>query len=114
MGRYDDIDPDELRGDLAAFARLVLRLERDGRLLEAAPGLQRLIGELRQKLFAYEVRGTQGLGPRPGEDLPSGDDESEEVDPAVRQSLRVVREALEREREAREEWDPSEDEGDEG
>jgi len=57
MGKYDDISEARLRGDLVAFARLLLRLERDGVLLKSPADLQRLLGELRRKIFAFEVRG---------------------------------------------------------
>ena len=56
MGRYDDISAARLRGDLVAFARLLLRLDREGALLESPAELQRLLGELRRKIFAFEVR----------------------------------------------------------
>lgn len=112
MGRYDDIDPDSLKGDLTAFARLILRLEKDDRLLEAAPEVQRLLGDLRQKLFAYEVRAARHLEREKGEGRDADDSEgADEVDPSVRESLRVVREALERERDALEEWGGSGDDG---
>lgn len=116
MGRYDDIEPESLKSDLAAFARLVLRLEKDDRLLQAAPELQQVMGDLRQKLFAYEVRSARQLrraeeGRREGEEASRG---PEDEDPTIRESLRVVREALEREREALGEWDPDEDDPDGG
>ncbi len=97
MGKYDDIQPEDLRNDLKQFARLILRLEREELLLRSAPELQRLIGELRQKLFAYEVRGARRLK--------AGSEPKEEADPSLRESLRVVREALEREKRMYDEWD---------
>ena len=118
MGRYDDLDPGSLKGDLAAFARLLLRLDREDGLLQAAPELQRLMGDLRQKLFAYEIRATRHLDradeSREGEAEP--EEAGDQVDPEVRESLRVVREALERERQALEEWgnDPEGSDPDEG
>ncbi len=118
MGKYDDIRPEDLRADMVRFARLILRLEENDLLLRSVPELQRLIGDLRQKLFAYEVRGTQRL------ELPKGQDErerevgsQEEPDPTLKESLRVVREAIEREKRLQDEWEgrppPEDAEGDE-
>jgi hypothetical protein len=98
VGKYDEIRPDHLRADLVRFAELILRLEKNNLLLRSAPEIQRLIGDLRQKLFAYEVRSTT--------DFPSLTPhvEEEEDDPLIRESLRVVREAMERQREITDEW----------
>lgn len=101
MGRYDDIDPEDVRQQLVRVARLILRMDDEGRLLREAPRLQKLLGDLRQRLFAYEVRCTADLG--------SGETGEEEItrvdedDPILSESLRVVREALERQRELTEE-----------
>ena len=43
---------------LRALAMRIQDLDRDGRLLEAAPELQRLLGNARSELFHYEVRVT--------------------------------------------------------
>jgi len=112
MGRYEDIPPEQLRADLVRFARLLLRLDEEGRLLRAVPHVQSLLGDLRQKLFAYEVRGTNQL---PRTDGPDGEDPSLETgmageDPGIRDSLRIVREALARQDEATREWLNSEGE----
>lgn len=116
MGRYNDIDPEELRHHLVRVAELILRLDAEDELLRAAPRLQKLFGDLRQRLFAYEVRSTADLGP---------DDESREEQAApaeesddflLSESLRVVQEAIEREDELRDELGsekPDPDEGDE-
>lgn len=124
MGQYDDITPERLRRDLKGFAELIFRLDREGGLLEAVPRLQNLIGDLRQKLFAFEIRGSRLL-PRESEEDAREGAEAEEgergedvaVDPVLRESLRVVREALRRERHMKREWegDPSDEveEGDE-
>ena len=101
MGKYDDITPDRLRSELLRFARLLLTMEERGVLLEKSPTVLRLLGELRQMLFAYEVRGTRRLAP--GEEGPLESAAGKEApekhdDPATRESLRIVREALERER----------------
>lgn len=107
MGRYDDITADELRGQLLRFTRLVRAMEKRGVLLEKAPSLLRLLGELRQMIFAYEVRSTRALPPagkdpgkRSGPEEESGDGDT---DPTARESSRIVQEARERERELQEE-----------
>ena len=43
---------------LRALARRIAELDRDGRLLDAAPELQQLLGNARSELFHYEVRRT--------------------------------------------------------
>ena len=43
---------------LRALAARIQELDRDGRLLEAAPELQQLLGNARSELFHYEVRST--------------------------------------------------------
>jgi hypothetical protein len=91
MGRYDDISPEELRADLRRFAEFLLRLDRDDQLLEATPRVLKLLGELRAKLFAYEVRVTGRLAPEP-------------EPPEVAEAQRIVDDALRRAREAEREW----------
>lgn len=100
MGRYDDITPERARAELLRFAELIGRMDRDEILLRSTPRLLKLLGELRQMLFAYEIRGARHLG---GKDLPGspvGGDAGPAPDEA---SLRVVREALQREKELQEE-----------
>ncbi|HEX7089025.1 MAG TPA: hypothetical protein VF192_02745 [Longimicrobiales bacterium] len=92
MGLYDDIRPDELAADLRRFAELLLRLDSEGRLLEAAPNLLRILGDLRAKIFAYEVRATGRLAARA--------EEPEDV----REARRVIEDAIRRAREAQSEW----------
>ena len=41
---------------LRALAERIRDLDRSGRLLEASPELQKLLGTARSELFAYEVR----------------------------------------------------------
>ncbi len=108
MGKYDNIRPDELEADLVRFARLILRLEERSLLLRSAPELQRLIGELRQKLFAYEVRATRDLGRPERESSREEPVDEKTMAPELKESLRVVREALERQKELYEEWDDEE------
>jgi hypothetical protein len=77
-----------LRDDLVHFARRVLRLDEEGRLLEAPADLQTVLGELRRRLFEWEVRRATELR----DARESGGGET---------SARVVREARESEREFR-------------
>lgn len=120
MGRYDDIDPEELRRQLVRVAKLIQRLDEEDELLRAAPRLQKLLGDLRQRLFAYEVRCAANLGP---EDEPKEEETGplDEVDdPLLKESLRVVREAMERQEELRDELEfgdeppEEEEEGEDG
>jgi hypothetical protein len=115
MGKYDDITPERLRGDLVAFARLLLRLDQEDGLLRSAAEIQRLIGELRQKLFAYEIRSSKLLS-EAGTSEPREKSRKEE-DPVVQESLRVIREAIRRDEEMLREWEgvypPEEDADDE-
>jgi len=101
MGQYDDITEAQLRADLVRFAELLLRLEAEGGLLVSPADLQKILGELRQKLFAWEIRCSRYLDPVPpalsSPDLPSLPDGSPD-------SLRVVREAIQRQREMLREW----------
>lgn len=109
MGAYDDITPEQLRSRLVRFAKLVLKLEERGELLDRSPAVMKLMGELRRMLFAWEVRGTARLGrtgdeegeERDGESDADENGEDEEVD--FDDSLRIVREALDRERELQDE-----------
>jgi hypothetical protein len=43
---------------LRALAERIRELDRTGRLLDAAPELQKLFGNVRSELFHYEVRST--------------------------------------------------------
>ncbi|NIP58825.1 MAG: hypothetical protein GWM92_10955 [Gemmatimonadetes bacterium] len=111
MGRYDDIEPEDLRQSLVRVARLILRLEEDGELLREAPRLQKLLGDLRQRLFAYEVRSTAKLGPQ-SDARETGTNGEEKEDPLLRISRRIVEEARKREEKLREELEggePSDD-----
>jgi PAS domain-containing protein len=93
MGHQDDISPERLRADLRRFAQLILRLDEEGRLLEGSPRVMKMMGDLRSKLFAWEVRGARDLGP---------EDESE-AEP-LSEAERIVDEAIRRSRKAGEEW----------
>jgi hypothetical protein len=99
MGKYDDITPERLRAELLRFARLLMKMEEEGVLLEKTPSVLRLLGELRQMLFAHEVRYTKKLLPseKPPESPPTPSD------PSVDDSRRIVEEALRREKELQDE-----------
>jgi hypothetical protein len=102
MGRYDDITPEKLRAELLRFAELIQRMDAEELLLRSSPRILKMLGELRQMLFAYEIRGARHLG---GKDLPGPQEmEASEgtggIDPA---SWRVVQEALQREKELQDE-----------
>ena len=43
---------------LRALAERIQQLDRSGRLLDAAPEIQKLLGNARSELFHYEVRST--------------------------------------------------------
>jgi len=49
---------DRLVALLRALAARIQELDRSGRLLDAAPELQKLLGNARSELFHYEVRST--------------------------------------------------------
>jgi hypothetical protein len=103
MGQYDDITEAQLRADLVRFAELLLRLEAEGGLLVSPADLQKILGELRQKLFAWEIRCSRFLDPV---DPPGGGPLHEPAggEGTLPDSLRVVREAIERQREVLREW----------
>lgn len=75
---------------LRTLAQRIQDLDREGRLLEAAPELQRLLGNARSELFHYEVRSTYDT-------------------PEIAESRRIVDEAKRRLEELRLE-DPEDDE----
>lgn len=85
----DDHDQDQVYGPeraqrlvalLRALAQRIEQLDRDHRLLDAAPELQNLLGDARSELFHYEVRLTYDT-------------------PEVAESRRIVEEAERRARE---------------
>jgi len=53
----------ELERDLIAFARSILEMEAEDRLLRSPADLQTVMGELRQRLFAWEIRHAEALRP---------------------------------------------------
>lgn len=58
MGKYDGISDDLLRHEIARFARILQRMEAKGETLERTADILTLLGELRQMVFAWEVRET--------------------------------------------------------
>ena len=91
---------DRVRLELVLLAELIQDLARKDSLLEAVPFLFRRLGDLRQVLFDYEVRGTERLLPI--------------EDPKEREARRLIREMEERKREMMKDWEkpwePDEDE----
>ena len=55
---YDDARARNLEALLRALAERIAELDREGRLLERAGELMKLIGDVRSELFHYEVRAT--------------------------------------------------------
>jgi hypothetical protein len=102
MGRYDDITPEKARAELLRFAELIQRMDREDVLLRSSPRILKMLGELRQMLFAFEIRGGRHLG---GKDLPGPQGPITEAAPDADDSgsLRIVEEALRREKELQEE-----------
>ncbi len=96
------VDPKKLRQELLNLAAAIRQLDQEGELLHSSPELIRRMGDLRRKLFEYEVRCTERLLPR-GE-LPE-----------VLEAQRIVREAAQQLEEEDEKWrrffeEPEEDE----
>jgi hypothetical protein len=98
MGKYDDIRPEHLSDALVRFARAVLKLEEEGTLLERGPELQKMMGDLRRMLFAYEVRSTANW------EFEDEDADAVEADPVIAESLRIVQEAVEQESKLEDVW----------
>ncbi|UCC72238.1 MAG: hypothetical protein JSV86_18015 [Gemmatimonadota bacterium] len=91
--KRDQIDPTELRQQLLDLAAVVLELEERGELLEATPELIKIMGDLRSRLFEYEVRHTGRLFGQ------------EEELPEILEAQRIVDEAARRlEDEEEQEW----------
>lgn len=94
----EHLDPKRLRRNLLRLAEFIRGMDREGTLLNAAPRLLKLMGDLRSQLFEYEVRHTGRLLPKPA----SAEPEAETI--AEGESRQIVQEALERRREAEENW----------
>ena len=90
---YDDGRARNLEALLRALADRIKELDGEGRLLEQAGELMKLIGDVRSELFHYEVRITYDT-------------------PEVAENRRIVREAQDTEPNKWQpsEWNPDEDE----
>jgi hypothetical protein len=90
---YDEGRARNLEALLRALANRILELDRQGRLLDAAGELTKLIGDVRSELFHYEVRITYDT-------------------PEIAENRRIVSDA-EKSKEStweKSEWSPEEDE----
>lgn len=63
MGRYDDISDYQLRAEVARFARILQRMEDKDELLDRTADVLTLLGELRQMVFAWQMRRTYPADP---------------------------------------------------
>jgi len=90
---YDDGRARNLEALLRALADRIRELDGQGRLLDQAGELMRLIGDVRSELFHYEVRITYDT-------------------PEIAENRRIVREAEEKSPDSWQtsEWKPDEDE----
>jgi hypothetical protein len=90
---YDEGRARNLEALLRALAERIQALDAEGRLLEEAGELMRLIGDVRSELFHYEVRITYDT-------------------PEVAESRRIVRDAQKEDESTwpTSEWKPDEDE----
>jgi hypothetical protein len=90
---FDESAARELKAELRRLADTILDLEARGRLLSDAAALLKALGDVRSKVFAWEVRMAR---PHPEAATPAAQGPVE--------SARVVDEALQREAEAEQEW----------
>lgn len=90
-GRSGPPSEDRVRLELVLFSELIQELAKKDSLLDAVPFLLKRLGDLRQVLFDYEVRGTERLLPL--------------EDPNEREARRLLREIEERTRGMREDWE---------
>ena len=90
---YDEGRARNLEALLRALAERIQKLDGEGRLLEQAGELMRLIGDVRSELFHYEVRITYNT-------------------PEIAEGRRIVREAQDTDESKWQtsEWTPDEDE----
>ncbi len=89
---YDDDRARNLEALLRALAERIRELDADGKLLEHAGELTRLIGDVRSELFHYEVRATYDT-------------------PEIAENRRIVDEAK---KQADPKWEPTEWKPDDG
>lgn len=88
----DQVDPQSIRRELLELAERIRALNEASKLLESAPELIRRMGNLRSKLFEWEVRCTERL-------LPAA-----EEPPEVLEAQRIIEEAARQLDEAQERW----------
>src|ERR1051326_227724 len=90
---YDDGRARNLEALLRALAERITELDQQGKLLDQAGELMRLIGDVRSELFHYEVRVTYDT-------------------PEIAENRRIVREAQQESEPTwhKSEWNPDEDE----
>ncbi len=88
----DHVNPDKLRRSLLDFADLIRKLDEEGGLVDSAPRLLKIMGDLRSVLFEYEVRSTGRLLPKSKEP------------PEVLEAQRIVEDAVRRLEEAEQDW----------
>ena len=84
MAENEQVNPEALREDLLELADVIRRLDENGELLEAAPQLIKIFGNLRSQLFEYEVRHTGRLFGERG-DIPEVVEAQRIVNEAARQ-----------------------------
>ncbi len=89
--KREEVNPEQIRRDLLELAGRIRRLDELGELLHATPELMKRMGDLRRKLFEYEVRCTGRLLPEP-------------VSPEVLEAQRIVEEAARRMEEEQKRW----------
>ena len=92
---YDEGRSRNLEGLLRALASRILELDAQGKLLQSAGELMRLVGDVKSELFHYEVRATYDT-------------------PEIAESRRIVTDAKQNEADQSQwektEWTPDEDE----
>jgi len=60
MSRYQNISDYHLRSEVARFARILQKMEERDEILDRTADILTLLGELRQMVFAWEIRATWG------------------------------------------------------
>ncbi len=92
---FDEAAARALQAELRQLADTILDLEARGRLLAEAAALLKQLGDVRSRIFAWEVRLAR---PRP-DPAPAAPPSADALE-----SGRVVEEAMQREQEAEQEW----------
>lgn len=120
MGRYDDITDEQLRSEIARFARILQRMEAKDEILDRTADILNLLAELRRMVFAWEVKCTfseEGEAETASrEDVVSGSSRSRKRKPPKGESdgERIVREARELEERLRRDLEGEGRSGDDG